>query len=133
VERPARIPRGPQPWDGFEAWLHAAAITVHVIVGNPDHVTHGIAAASIDGHPVEHARVELAGQGERLLEICLGNRATPCLIRPESVARTICATRAPRCMTCASETANDDGCRYDTCSSEDHDVQEDPVPGRLLR
>ena len=45
---------------------------MHVIVRNPEHVARGIAAVALDGHPVERARVELAGAGERILEIRLG-------------------------------------------------------------
>ncbi|HEX8107703.1 MAG TPA: hypothetical protein VF516_08230, partial [Kofleriaceae bacterium] len=62
----------PRAWDGFDAWIRAGQLTVHVIVRNPEHVARGIAAVSLDGQPVERARVELAGTGERILEIQLG-------------------------------------------------------------
>ncbi|HEU4734444.1 MAG TPA: glucoamylase family protein, partial [Kofleriaceae bacterium] len=63
----------PHAWDGFEAWIRAGQLVVHVIVENPEHVTRGIGRVSLDGQPVERARVELSGAGERTLEIRLGS------------------------------------------------------------
>jgi cyclic beta-1,2-glucan synthetase len=63
------IPRG---WDGFEAWVRAGERTVHVVVRNPEGVCRGIAEVRVDGRPADRARVDLAGKGERIVEIRLG-------------------------------------------------------------
>jgi cyclic beta-1,2-glucan synthetase len=58
----------PPTWKGFEAWVRLGAQHVHVIVENPDAVSRGIAAITLDGAALDSSRVQLdpsvAGQHE---------------------------------------------------------------------
>ncbi len=43
----------PPSWKGYEAWVRIGAGTVHVVVDNPDSVSQGIAAMTLDGVSVD--------------------------------------------------------------------------------
>jgi cyclic beta-1,2-glucan synthetase len=67
----------PSAWPGFEAWLKLGAQEVHVVVDNPDAVSAGVAEVSLDGAPIDSARVPLdpTRVGKREVHVLLGSRA----------------------------------------------------------
>jgi cyclic beta-1,2-glucan synthetase len=60
----------PPRWSGFEAWVRRGDLTVHVVVHNGS--GRGVSSVRLDGVPIERARIDLVGSGERQLEIWLG-------------------------------------------------------------
>ncbi|HTM20484.1 MAG TPA: hypothetical protein VL172_08255, partial [Kofleriaceae bacterium] len=62
----------PSHWAGFQAWVRQGELRIHVVVHNADGTGRGVRAARLDGQPVDAARVDLVGAGERELEIWLG-------------------------------------------------------------
>ncbi len=62
----------PPRWDGFEAWVRGGDVTVHIVVHNRSGSGRGVDSVRLDGLPIERARIDLAGSGERQLEIWLG-------------------------------------------------------------
>jgi cyclic beta-1,2-glucan synthetase len=63
----------PHHWEGFEAWVRVDALSVHVVVHNPGGTGRGLGTVHLDGHRIDHARVEVTGSGERKLEIWLAS------------------------------------------------------------
>ncbi len=47
----------PSEWKGFEAWVRHGSAEIHVVVENPDAVSTGVAAATLDGAPLETNRI----------------------------------------------------------------------------
>ncbi len=64
----------PPAWKGFEAWLRVGAQQVHVVVENPDGVSTGVAAITLDGAPLPSNRVPLEpnAEGTREVRVRLG-------------------------------------------------------------
>jgi cyclic beta-1,2-glucan synthetase len=47
----------PPEWKGFEAWVRTGESEVHVIVDNPEGVSRGVVAMTLDGVPLDSNRV----------------------------------------------------------------------------
>ncbi len=64
----------PTEWTGVEAWMRLNASRLHVIIENPDGVTSGVLAATLDGIPVDARGIEVERlePGERELRVRLG-------------------------------------------------------------
>jgi cyclic beta-1,2-glucan synthetase len=67
----------PPHWEGFEAWVRSGEQCIHVIVANPEHVTGGIAAVTLDGAPLDsnRIRVDPNATGTCEVRVRLGSRA----------------------------------------------------------
>ena len=59
----------PPAWKGFEAWVRLGAQRVHVVVDNPDSVSRGVVAVTLDGAPIEGARIHLDPGGPAEIEV----------------------------------------------------------------
>jgi cyclic beta-1,2-glucan synthetase len=66
----------PPTWPGFEAWVRAGELTVHVRVHNDGPGRH-VREATLDGVTIPEARVGLTGAGARRLEVWLGRPGRP--------------------------------------------------------
>jgi cyclic beta-1,2-glucan synthetase len=64
----------PPTWKGFEAWVHLGAQQVHIVVENPDHVSAGIAAMTLDGVALDanHIRLDPSATGVHEVRVRLG-------------------------------------------------------------
>jgi cyclic beta-1,2-glucan synthetase len=49
----------PPAWKGFEAWVRIGVQQLHVVVTNPDSVSTGVAAITLDGAAVHSNRLQL--------------------------------------------------------------------------
>jgi cyclic beta-1,2-glucan synthetase len=65
----------PHGWKGFEAWLRIGGTQIHIAVDNPDAVSGGIAAMTIDGLLVPGNRVHIDpnATGVREVRVRLGS------------------------------------------------------------
>jgi cyclic beta-1,2-glucan synthetase len=65
----------PPAWQGFEAWVELGTQHVHVVVDNPDHVSAGVAEASLDGTPLHCELIPLdpKGAGTHEVHVRLGS------------------------------------------------------------
>jgi cellobiose phosphorylase len=66
----------PPAWPGFEAWVHVGAKKVHVIVENPDGVSKGVAAITVNGLELSSNRIgsgALAREGTHEVRVRLGS------------------------------------------------------------
>jgi len=49
----------PPDWPGFDAWVRVGKCELHVVVENPDSVSHGVASMTLDGAAVDGARIHV--------------------------------------------------------------------------
>jgi cyclic beta-1,2-glucan synthetase len=74
----------PPTWKGFEAWVQHGAQRIHIVVDNPDHVSTGIAAMTLDGAPLDGPIIPLGSlggaPGTRELRIRMGRHAVDALL-----------------------------------------------------
>jgi cyclic beta-1,2-glucan synthetase len=67
----------PPRWKGFEAWVRHGAGEIHVVVENPESVSAGVAAVTLDGALLDSNRIALdpAANGRHEVRVRLGQPA----------------------------------------------------------
>jgi cyclic beta-1,2-glucan synthetase len=67
----------PPAWKGFEAWVQHGAQQLHIVVENPDRVSTGIAAMTLDGAALDAHRIRLdpTATGVHEVRVRLGSQA----------------------------------------------------------
>jgi cyclic beta-1,2-glucan synthetase len=68
----------PPAWKGFEAWVRIGTQRVHVVVENPEAVSKGVLAITLDGAPLDSNRIRLDANatGEHEVSVRLGRSGT---------------------------------------------------------
>jgi cyclic beta-1,2-glucan synthetase len=80
----------PPSWEGFEAWVHLGGQLLHIVVENPDRVSTGVAAVTLDGveGPPQRIPAIPGGVGTREVRVRMGTTAPHGSCPFEEVAAT---------------------------------------------
>ncbi len=76
----------PPTWNGFEAWIRVGSNDVHIVVENPDGVSGGIRAVTLDGTPLPSnlLRLDANLKGTREIRVRLGSPALVSRANPKA-------------------------------------------------